>query len=79
MTHPNIADFNVQNDGGSLFLVTPETDNARAWLDEHVSEEATWFAGSLVVEHRYIENLMAGIQYDGFTVGIINGHGFTDR
>ncbi len=79
MTHPNIADFNVQHDGGSLFLVTPETDAARTWLNEHISEEATWFAGSLVVEHGYIENLVAGVQYDGFTVGLIKGHGLADR
>ena len=61
------TDALVQNHG-TLFLVFPETDGAREWIDEHVTGEVTWFGNALVVEHRYIRDLVAGMIEDGLKV-----------
>ena len=45
-------------DHGSIVLVRPLTEDVEAWLDEHVSEDARYFGGALVVEPRYVEALV---------------------
>jgi hypothetical protein len=50
---------------GSIFLVRPTNGIAQAWLDENISGEHTYFGTSLVVEHRYLLNLLGGIQSAG--------------
>jgi hypothetical protein len=54
---------------GSLWLCRPSTNDARAWLDDHVGDEAQWFGGALAVEPRYVVDLAAQLQNDGWTVG----------
>jgi hypothetical protein len=61
------ADYAVENHG-SIFIVQPQTAEARAHLEAHVSAEAQWFAGGVAVEHRYIVDLVAQLQDDGFEV-----------
>jgi len=61
------ADFKVENHG-SLFLVTPLHLKACQHLTENIGEDSQWFGNALVVEHRYIENLVYGLQEHGFTV-----------
>jgi len=61
------VDVTVQNEG-SIFLFQLETEAAKTWVAEHVSEEATFWCGGLVVEHRYAGNLAAGMQADGLVV-----------
>lgn len=61
------ADFTVRNEG-SIFLLTPQTDAAREWADEHLPDDAMTFGPSTVVEHRYIGAIVDGIQGDGLTV-----------
>jgi len=53
--------------GGSLFLFCPLTCAATDWIEEHVPE-ATWFGASIVVEHRYAEDLALGMLADGLRV-----------
>lgn len=60
-------DFTVQNHG-SIFLLTPHTDAAEEWIAEHLPEDRMSAGPSVVVEHRYIEDIVAGIQSDGLTV-----------
>jgi hypothetical protein len=36
----------------------------RDWLDSNT--EGMWYGGALVVEHRYIEALVAGMVEEGF-------------
>lgn len=55
-------------DHGSLALVKPETEAAQDWIDEHVDPNAQWFGDSLVVEPRYLENLLQGAVRDGLEV-----------
>lgn len=44
---------------GSLYLVRPATDAAREWLEEHT--DGQWFGGALVVEPRYVVDLLDGM------------------
>ncbi len=65
-------DFRVGGEGPmtSLFKVVPLTDEARAWVDDNVSEEGfqpDWPV--LYVEHRYLDDLIEGIEGAGLTVG----------
>jgi hypothetical protein len=55
--------FTVENHG-SIFLVQPLTADVRDWLDSNT--EGMWYGGALVVEHRYIEALVAGMVEEGF-------------
>jgi hypothetical protein len=62
------VDVEVENHG-TIFLVRPLTETARDWLDENVSDDAQYFGGALVVEHRYIEDLVEGMLGDDLNVG----------
>ena len=56
-------------DHGSVTLLTPITAGARAWIIEHVSQDVTYFGRSVVIEPRYVDDILAGIDGDGLTVG----------
>ena len=64
MTTP---DYVVQNHG-SIFLVEPQSDEARDNLQDNVQEGAQFFGRALVVEHRYILDLVATLQNEGWDV-----------
>jgi hypothetical protein len=64
---PDPSDYLVQNHG-SIFLVVPQTDAARENLQENAPDEAQFFGGGLVVEHRYILDLVAQLQQEGWAV-----------
>lgn len=61
------TDLFVQNEG-SIFLLRPLTDAGREWIAEHIPEDAQMFGDAVVVEHRYINNIVTGAQRDGLTV-----------
>ena len=54
--------------GGSVYLVRPLTPAADAWIEKNVQDDAQWFGPSLVVEHRYVADLIAGMKADGLEV-----------
>ena len=64
---PPQPDFKL-SDQGTLFLLQPLTQAARAWVDEYLPEDAFWFGGSVVVEHRFIGDLVRGAIADGLEV-----------
>lgn len=64
---PRYPDLEVRNEG-TLFLVDPRTDRGARWIGEHVADDATFWGQSLVVEHRYIADLVSGAQADGLRV-----------
>ena len=47
---------------GTIVLVRPLTEAALEWLNEHT--DGTWFGGALVVEPRYVEDLIVGAMED---------------
>lgn len=53
---------------GGLYLVSPLTSPARDWLGSCHQGEGTWYAGSLVVEPRYLEPLIRGMRRGGLQV-----------
>ena len=62
------ADFNVM-DCGTIYILNTQTDAAREWVAEHIPDDAQTFGQcGTVVEHRYIGEIVAGIQRDGLTV-----------
>jgi hypothetical protein len=63
-----MADFSVL-DEGSLIIVTPNNEEAQAWLDDNVITGETQFWGrGIVVEPRYYNDLTHGIVGSGFTI-----------
>lgn len=60
-------DVSVENHG-TIFLVRPLSQRANAWIGEHVPEDAMFFGGALVVEHRYVESIVAAIMDEGMQV-----------
>ena len=46
-------DLRVENHG-SLFLLHGRTDEGAAFIADHAPEDAQYFGGALVIEHRYV-------------------------
>lgn len=67
-TQTKIAvDAFVENHG-TIFLVRSVSSFAEEWIRENVSEDSQYFGNALVVEHRYIGDLIEGMRSDGLTV-----------
>lgn len=52
-------DLEIRNEG-SIFLVDPRTDAGAKWIGELIegNEEVHFFGQALVVEHRFIEEIV---------------------
>jgi hypothetical protein len=62
-------DFELQNHG-SIFLLIPQTPSARVWIDDHIGKDNGYqpHYPIVVIEHRYIADIVTGIQDDGLAV-----------
>lgn len=61
-------DVTVTNEG-SVFLVTPYTQDARDWISENVHTEGwQWMGQSLAIEHRFVSDLVDGMLDAGLDV-----------
>lgn len=63
-------DFEVSG-GGTLYTLLPLTDEALQWIEENLppeGEDRMMFGMAVVVEHRYIEEIVRGAQADGLVV-----------
>lgn len=66
----NAPHFELENHG-SLFLLRPLTSAAREWMQDHlpVDDPETQFCGdAIVIEHRFISEIISGVQRDGLRV-----------
>ena len=63
------TDFLLENHG-SIFLLRPQTTSARLWVDENIGHYNGYqpYYPTVVVEHRYIANIVEGIENDGLAV-----------
>ena len=63
-------DFRLENHG-SIFLLVPLSVSAQLWLDEHIGKENGYqpYWPTVTIEHRFIADIVAGIQDDGLAVG----------
>ena len=57
-------DFELQ-DEGSLYLLRPLTREAVEWLDEHIEQNRQMFGTAVVIEHRYVADIVRGIRDAG--------------
>lgn len=61
-------DFRLQN-AGSFFVLHPRNDAAGQWIDDHVyTEQSQWWGGGIVIEPRYLQDVLDGIEQDDLTV-----------
>jgi hypothetical protein len=60
-------DFEISG-GGTVYLLHPLTRAARAWVAEHLPDDATRWCGAIVVEPRYIGPIVQGAIADGLVV-----------
>jgi len=67
MNNASTIDVNVEKHGG-LLLFRLNTAAATAWVDANVDEDAQWFGGALVAEHRYALDLAQGMLDAGLLV-----------
>jgi hypothetical protein len=66
-------DFHLFSDGPNpptVYLLTPCSKSACAWFAEHIPDDAFWFGSAIVVEHRFIADLVAGVERDGLVVAV---------
>lgn len=63
-----MSDFNLQNHG-SIMILTPTSTAGKAWIAEHIPEDAqTWGKCSIVIEPRYIGPIVDGICEEGLSL-----------
>jgi len=60
-------DLEFQNHG-SLFVVVPFTEAGKDWLDENVGRDALTWGRGIVVEPRYVEDILVGAEDAGLRV-----------
>lgn len=66
------TDFTVLN-AGSIFILNPITEKADAWVKEKVGitdETQFWGPKGVVIEHRYIKDIIEGILEDDLSLEI---------
>ena len=62
-----MSDFMLQN-SGSISVLTPLTQQAAQWIDDHIDPNAQSWGGGVVIEHRYVDDIVDGIERDGFSI-----------
>jgi hypothetical protein len=60
-------DISIENHG-TIFLFRLNTPAAAEWVSQNVQEDAQFFGDALAVEHRYAQDLAAGMQADGLVL-----------
>jgi hypothetical protein len=53
---------------GSIYLLRATTRRGQCWVDERISKDHQEWAGAVVVEHRYIGDIVRGAVADGLRV-----------
>src|SRR3546814_7522561 len=61
-----MTDFHV-TDAGSLVMVEPVTDDAKAWCARHLPDDAPMWGNSYAVEQRFVEDILVGIHEEGLS------------
>jgi len=68
MTQPS-TDISVANHG-SILIFTPTSDAGREWVSQHLPDDAMRWAGGIVVEPRYAQDIVDGAINDGLDVSM---------
>lgn len=61
------SDFSIYN-GGSVMILRGHSEECEAWIEQNVgNDETQTFAGGIVVEPRYMQAIIDGLEAEGFT------------
>ena len=63
------VDFQVINHG-TLYLLIPKTPRAMQWVRDNLSPNHTKYDDASVIEHRYIGDIIEGIQADDLEIAM---------
>lgn len=61
------VDVTVANHG-SIVSLYPQSDASSAWFEDNLGGEVLHFGRAVVVEPRYVSDIVAGLQADGLVV-----------
>jgi len=63
-------DFSIEGEGRfcTVYLLRPLTPAAFEWVEQYLPQDAQRLGNAVAVEHRYIAEIVAGIQNDGLAV-----------
>ncbi len=53
---------------GTIFLLRPMTEEAVAWITEHIDPQAPYLGRAVAIEHRFVEPIVEGIKSEGLTI-----------
>jgi len=59
-----MSDFNLYQDE-SIAILTPVSAAGKDWVAVNIPDEATHYAGGVVIENRFISDIVEGIEADG--------------
>jgi hypothetical protein len=62
-----MADLVFQNHG-SIFVCIPDTDEGKDWIDQNISDDAMPWGRGIVIEHRFVGDIIQGAINDGLEV-----------
>lgn len=63
-----MTDFTL-NYQGTISLLRPVSEAAKEWVEDHLPSDRQYFGPSVVIEHRYVDDIINGIINDGLEVG----------
>jgi hypothetical protein len=63
------VDFRLIN-AGTIAVLTPYTAAGKAWVSTHIDPDHQQWAGGVVIEHRFVLDILNGIEGDGLTVAL---------
>ncbi len=63
------VDFQVINHG-TLYLLIPNTPRAREWVRDNLPLDHMKYDDASVIEHRYIGDIIEGIQADDLEIAV---------
>jgi hypothetical protein len=65
------ADFAIRNHG-SICLLYPLTFYAREWVVDNLPADRMLWGSAVVIEPRYVEDIVIGIKGDGLSINVAN-------
>ena len=61
----------IVSGAGSLYMLKPVSDAGRKWMDNNLQPESwQWIGGALGVEHRFVVDILDGMQEDGLIIQV---------
>ncbi len=61
MNIAQVSDFALTFEG-SLYILWPQTDEGRAWIDDHIADDHMgWCANAIAIESGYVGAIIDGI------------------